>query len=401
MSTPTPTGPPSQLRQARQDTVALSVLITVVLVGFAVTTWMVRRYDAERAARAWNWQRDGGQALQHGKPRVAAEDYRNALAYNSDNAGYQFGLGTALFQSGELNQARHYFSILWQRTPQSGPVNLSLARVEAKDGNASAAVRYYHNAIYGLWKSNGAAQREAARRELIAFLLRQGEENQADAEILALGATLPPTAAARIAIGQQLLAVGDNHHALQEFQSALRRGGNNYAALVGAGRASFRLAQYAQARNYLQHAVRLRPHDIVAAPLLATTNQVLELDPYAFGVSRPQRDERVRHDLKIALARLHRCLPAPAPATAGGKAKAAAAPAPPAVPANMAKLAASGKTLQQQLARGRLFHGPDAVSQTMGFVFQVEQATAATCGAPTGSDLALLLIARQRAGGGQ
>ena len=399
MSTPTPPTPPSQLRQARQDTVALAVLIAVVLIGFAVTAWLVRRYDAVRAARAWNWQRDGAQALQRGHPRQAAEDYRNALAYNSDNAGYQFGLGTALFQSGELNQARHYFSILWQQTPQSGPVNLSLARVEAKQGNASAAVRYYHNAIYGLWQSNGAAQREAARRELIAFLLREGEETQADAEILALGATLPPTGAARIAIGQQLLAVGDNHHALQEFQAVLHQGANNYAALVGAGRAAFRLAQYAQARNYLQRAVRLRPHDIVAAPLLATTSEVLELDPYAFGVSRPERDERVRQDLKIALARLHRCLPAAPPTKAGGKA--AAAPAAPLAPAPLAKLAATGQALQRQMARGQLFHGPNAVSQTMGFVFQVEQATAATCGAPTGSDLALLLIARQRAGGGQ
>ncbi len=398
MSTPTPPTPASQLRQARQDTVALAVLIAVVLIGFAVTAWMVRRYDAVRAARAWNWQRAGKQALEKNQPRQAAEDYRNALAYNSDNAGYQFGLGTALFRSGKLNQARHYFSILWQRTPQSGPVNLSLARVEAKAGNASAAVRYYHNAIYGLWQRNGAAQREAARRELIAFLLREGEETQADAEILALSATLPPTAAARIAIGQQLLAVGDNHHALQEFQAELHQGANNYAALVGAGRASFRLAQYAQARAYLQRAVRLRPHDIVAAPLLATATQVLELDPYAFGVSRPERDERVRRDLKIALARLHRCLPAAPPTKAGGKA--AAAPAAPA-PAPLAKLAATGKALQQKMARGRLFHGPDAVSQIMSFVFQVEQATAATCGAPTGSDLALLLIARQRAGAGQ
>lgn len=433
-------GEDSRLRQARRDTLALIVLIAVLVVGFGITTWLVQRYNAVRAARAWNWQKAGAAALQRGDAPQAANDYRNALGYGRDNQGYQFGLAQALLQSGELKQASHYFLTLWAESPQSGPVNLGLARLESKQNHTAAAVRYYHNAIYGIWPGGGARQRRAARRELISLLLREGQLNQADAEILALGASLPPTARAHTATGQQLLEVGDNHHALEEFRAALRRDPRSFAALVGAGRAAFRLAQYRQAQRYLRRATALRPHDIVTGPLLATTDQVLQLDPFAFGLSRPQRDARVRQDLQVALARLHRCAPPPVPAAPAAAKKetkgsapahaAAAIHAPPPRPAAkspatkqaaaqaaagrpataqaaapaaspLAQLAAQGAVLQRRMRRGRLFHSPDAVSQVMSFVFTVEQTTASRCGAPSGSDLALLLIAHQRAGAGQ
>lgn len=405
-------GDPSRLRQARRDTVALLVLLAVLVVGFGVTTWLVRRYNAVRAARAWNWQKAGAEALRLHHPRQAATAYRNALAYGRDNPGYQFGLASALLQSGELKQASHYFVALWAESPQSGPVNLGLARLEAEQGHAAAAVRYYHNAIYGIWPGGGAGQRRAARRQLIALLLRQGQAAQADAEILALGSTLPPTAQAHTATGQQLLEVGDNHHALAEFRAALERRPESFAALVGAGRAAFRLARYALARRYLVQASRMQPHDIVAGPLLAKTNQVLQLDPFAFGVSRPQREARVRQDLLIALARLRRCAPPPAPPRAspakaatgthgGAPAAAPARSQPAAVNPELAKLAAAGSGWELRMRRGRLFRHPDALSQAMSFVFAVEQNTASSCGAPSGSDLALLLIARQRAGAAQ
>ncbi|MGH9534657.1 MAG: tetratricopeptide repeat protein [Terriglobales bacterium] len=407
MGAPLEPGTTSQLRQARNDTIALSVLIAVVVVGFAVTAWLVRRYDAERAARAWNWQKSGAAALRQKHPRQAAEAYRNALAYNGENAGYQFGLGTALYQSGQLAQASRYFLALWRRAPQSGPVNLSLARLEARENYTDAAVRYYHNAIYGIWPAGGGGQRQTARRELIALLLRNGQATQADAEILALGATLPPTAAAHAATGQQLLEVGDNHHALEEFQAALRQDPHRFAALVGAGRAAFRLAEYLRAQAYLRQAARLRPHNIVAGPLLATTEQVLALDPFAFGLSRPEREQRVRRDVGIARARLRRCQPAAEAASGGSGAPAAAKPTggggagaagASAAAAPLAALAATGQKLQQRIARRKLFQDPDGVSKAMSFVFQAEQAGSNTCGAPSGSDLALLLIARQRGG---
>lgn len=414
----------SRLRQARHDTVALLVLLAVLVVLFGLTTWVVGRYDALRAARAWNWEKAGAAALRQGHPRQAATDYRNALGYGRENPGSQFGLATALLQSGELKQARHYFLALWAESPQSGPVNLGLARLEAEQGHAATAVRYYHNAIYGIWPSGAAAHRRAARRELIAFLLRHGEMEPADAEILALASALPPSIQAHTSIGRQLLQVGDNHHALAEFRAALQRDPRSFAALVGAGRAAFRLAQYAQARRYLVQALRLQPHDIVAGPLLATTNQVLQLDPFAFGVSRRQREARAREDLRIALARLQRCAPPPAPRPVKGKptaptraaapgaapsvaarsqapARPASAAEPPAGMPELAQLAATGQQWQMQMRRGRLFRRPNAISQVMSFVFAVEQNTAPSCGVPSGSDLALLLIARQHAGAAQ
>lgn len=415
---------------------ALTVLIAVLVVGFAFTSWMVGRYNAVRAARAWNWQKAGAEALRRGDAGQAANDYRNALGYGRDNRDYQFGLASALLQAGELKQASHYFLNLWAESPQSGPVNRGLAQLESKQNHPTSAIRYYHNAIYGIWPGGGEIQRRAVRRELIALLLREGQLDQADAEILALGASLPPTAAAHTSIGQQLLQVGDNHHALDEFRAALRRHPRSFPALVGAGRAAFRLAQYRLAQNFLLQAERLHPHDIVAGPLLATTNQVLQLDPFAFGLSRPQRERRIRQDLRVALARLHRCAPPPAdtglaakrlsastaqlsrPASGRqlpgrrakpiarrtGRAGQPSSTAPTvAAPASspLGQLAAQGAVLELQMRRRQLFRDPDAETQVVRFIFAAEQATASICGAPSGSDLALLLIAHQRAGAGQ
>src|SRR5579875_1148596 len=362
---------------ARRELAAWLTLIAIIAVAFAVTAFFVGRYRSKRAALAREWYARGLAALQSGRAPAAEAAFRNALAYQPGSFDATFALAQSLAAEHRLAEAQSYFLALWQEAPQSGPVNINLARLAASQNRTQDVIRYYHNAIFGLWSAQGAEQSLRARHELISYLLDHGQENQADSELLAEIQSLPPTAAAHLEAGRQFLAAGDPTHALAQFREVLRRDPDN----GGAREAAYQQGSYGLAHRYLARAAVRLPGDPAVAQRLATVAAVLDADPLAYHLSRAERRSRIRRDLATAQARLAAC--------------AARLQSTNSQPSPLAPLLARSQALTGAGLR-RLWRDPNAIPNVLSFVFAVEEQTARSCGPPTGDDLALLLLAHAR-----
>ena len=123
--------------------------------------------------------------------------------------------------------------------------------------------------------------------------------------------------------------------------------------------------------------------DTQSADLLKTTEMVLRMDPFRRQISVAQRDKIVVSAFTTAGQRLRSC------GAASG----------PAVPtASQSSLVGSWAKMQPQVSEQDLRRDPDLVEAAMALVFEIERQTSASCGTPTGVDLALLLIAKLHEG---
>jgi tetratricopeptide (TPR) repeat protein len=189
----------------------LSFLALVIL--FLATSFAVKAFRAKEREVAQKWYTSGERELTSGRPEAALEDFRSALVYSRSDSHIELRLAHTLAAAGHFPEARAYLLSLWEREPGSGTVNLELARLEAHSGSASQAVQYYHNAVDGQWEENPAEHRRQARLELADFLLKAGQEAQAQAELIALAADLPRDPALETQVGGLLLNAGEDEHA--------------------------------------------------------------------------------------------------------------------------------------------------------------------------------------------
>src|SRR5262249_21122415 len=151
---------------------------------------------------------------------------------------YTMALAAALGRAGDVEEARQLLLRLRASAPESGEINVDLARLAAQAGRIPEAVRYYHNALYGVWPAGQLVnQRQRVRKELIQFLLSAHQTDQALSELLILSSDIPDTAVEHTDVGQLFLQAGDSQHALDEFKRALRVDSKYLEALSGAGRA--------------------------------------------------------------------------------------------------------------------------------------------------------------------
>lgn len=409
----------------------LALVLIVSAVFGTATVFANRFYQAKQIRLGQMWFGRGQASLSAGDPQSAIQDFRNALYYSHDDRSYRLRLAEALVAAHDIPEAQSYLLTLWQDEPSNSTINLQLARLAANQGQTQVALRYYHGAIYGLWSDGDvAARREQTRLELIHYLLGLHATTQADSELIALTPELPRSADEHIQVGRLFVQAGDQERALQQFEQALRLNPNDPAALQGAGEAEFQLARYGDAIRYLERAVRAGQHDPRTEELLATSRLVLEWNPYAKNVSSRQRAARIVQAFRQASQRLQQCAAtknislttATAPAQPTGAAGAPARPSSrsgivakifgkinPGESAGRAAQPTSTQSdtrkmeqLQQQVTQltpgvrtYKLERDPQLGDLVMGLVTQIETITAQQCGTPTGSDLALLLLAHQ------
>src|ERR1700716_4279216 len=188
----------------RSAPAVLLVLTLATVVAFAAVSHLVNRYNANQQARGRRLYVQGLADVSAGKLDAAVEEFRAALTCDPSNSQYQLSLGRALRDTGRLDQAESYLLALWQRAPQDGTINLALGRVAARRGSVDDSIRYYHNAMYGVWSADADADanRRKARIELIEFLLQKGARAQAQSELVALAASLPPDLQLPLQAGQ-------------------------------------------------------------------------------------------------------------------------------------------------------------------------------------------------------
>jgi tetratricopeptide (TPR) repeat protein len=371
----------------------LMVLTLAAVAAFAAVSHLVARFNANQQSRGRRLYAQGMADLNAGAADRAIEEFRAALTCDRANPQYQLSLGRALRDNGRLDEAESYLESLWQRTPEDGTINLALARVAARRGSLEDAIRYYHNAMYGVWSIDPDANRRDARLELVEFLLRKGAHAQAQSELVALAAFLPPDPDLHLRAAVLFAQAQDYPDALAEYERVLRLDRGNPAALAGAGEAASHAGRYRTAQRYLQLAVNAKPQDSTLRYLLSSANLILETDPFVRRISDAERNRRIAAAFAKAGERLSSCAK-----QRGVNLSAAANPSvPPSSPsASLAALESRWLAARRDLPRLRSAGEADLPDVIMDLVFQIEQQTAEDCGEPQGADQALFLISRDR-----
>ena len=373
----------------RSAPTVLILLFLAAVAAFAAVNHLVNRFNANQQARGRKLYAQGLADVNAGKLNAAVEDFRAALTCDPTNSEYQLSLGRALRDTGDpkrLDEAESYLLALWQRTPQDGTINLALGRVAARRSSVEDALRYYHNAMYGVWSSDAEANRRKALLELIDFLLQKGARAEAQSELFALAASLPADPALHLQTAQLFAQAQDYRNALAQYEQVLKLDHDDTAAAAGAGDVAHRAGYYRTAQRYLQEAVKADPTNSQARELLESANLILQTDPFVRRISDAERNRRITEAFKRAGERLTAC------ATVKGiNLNDSANSADP-----LSALAAQWTAMKSRLPRLRSAEESDLPDALMDLVFQIEQQTAALCGEPQGTDEALVLISRNR-----
>jgi tetratricopeptide (TPR) repeat protein len=382
--TATDAEPVSELRlYFERRPVILALLFVAAVVFFLAVTGLSNVYRAQRDALGTRWFNRGVADLAAHRYNNAVVEFRTALLYSRDNYDYQLNLAEALIGMGRTNEAYAYLVNLWDREPENGYVNLELARIAAQRREIDQALRFYHDAIYAIWPGDQQQERVETRFELIEFLLKINAKAQAQVELIALAANLGTDPNQQIHLGDLFLQTQDYEHALAAFNASMKSEPHNQPALAGAGLAAFKLGRYPLAEKYLEAAVAAAPHDAQSETELETAKEVLRMDPFRRQVSAVERARIVTEAFEVAGNRLKSCATPPLASQ----------------PANaVLNLGDSWTKMKPRITESALRRDPDLVEAAMELVFNIERQTSATCGAPTGTDMALLLIARLHEG---
>lgn len=381
---------------ARRPPVILLFLLVLAVLAFAGVGRMVNRFHQQEEALARHLYERGMKAQSEGHAEAALRAFRAALSYSHDNFQYQLSLARALRYSGRTAEAETYLIRLWERTPQEGAVNLALGRLFVRQRVFDKAIRYYHNAIYGVWPSDAETKRRDVQLELIEFLLQQGAYPQAQAELIGMASASPSDPSLRLRYADLFMRAQDYDHALAQYQLTLRTDIHNQGALLGAGQASYQLGRFRTAQSYLQEAVRVDPQNASAKRLLETAGQVLESDPSAPRISDAERNRRLRTAFLGAGDRLDGCAQSRGIDLSGQSSS-------PDLPSDdLPHLKTKWLAMKPKLPKlsGAHFnswdqHLPD---ELMSLVYSIEQQTELVCGSPEGPDQALLLLSQDHAG---
>jgi tetratricopeptide (TPR) repeat protein len=374
----------------RSAPVVILLLTLAAATGFAAVSHLVARFTANQQARGRKLYEVGLIAANAGHYDDAIAAFRAALTCDPTNSRYQLSLARALRDSNDprrLEEAESYLIALWQRTPQDAAINLALARVAAHRGSVEDATRYYHNAMYGVWSANADSNRNKARIELIQFLLKKGVPAQAESELMALTTSLPPEPAGHLQAAQLFSEAQDYGGELAQYREVLRLDPTNHAALAGAGEAAYDSGNYATAQRYLDAAVKAAPEDANSRQLLATADLVQRTNPFHSHTSDAERNRRIGAAFAQAKARLREC----ADKSGVNLSASGNAPASP-----LSALQARWTAAKPDIPKLRSPAESALPDTIMDVVFAIEQQTAAICGMPQGSDLALLLISQKR-----
>jgi tetratricopeptide (TPR) repeat protein len=372
---------------AHKPPVVLIALTVITVLGFIGVGRLVRAFDSRQHTLAAEMYHRGLIDRNQRDFKLAANHFRTALSFDRNNYVYQLNLAESLAALGKDydEQARAYLLNLWDRAPQDGQVNLELARLSANQNRIDDAIRYYHNAIYGIWNDSTGGSRRQTRLELVDFLLAHNEKTQARSELIASAASLPPDPAAHARIAERLIRVNDYTDALSQYRAILDLDRKNIDAMRGAGEAAFLLGDFRTAQRYLQSAKEHGLQDPEADHMLQIADLVLRNDPFRRRLSDQDRRQRTVAAFDQAGQRLQDCAQ-----QKGEDLHASGSPLQP--------LQEQWTKLKPKVGTAYRSGNSEVADTAMDLVFQIEQQTAQQCGQPTGLDQALLLIANNRDG---
>jgi len=378
-----------------QDWRPLLNLSLIIVLGFSFTRLVVGIFHEKQNALGAQYYAAGLQTMEEKRPAQAVDAFETALVYSHDNAQYRLKLTDALVASGATGEAMAQLQAFREQRPQDAEVNLKIARLEAQRQQVDQALRYYQNAVDGVWPESGdpVQQRIAARFEAAEYLVGQGRQEQAEASLLALAGVLPLYSPEQRKLADLYLRNGDPARALSIYLTQLGVNKKDNAAIFGAAQASFAAGSYATALRYLEE---LKPETAESQALRLQLERMEALDPFAPSATGKIRTERTLAVFRIAIQRLAGC-EVPFAQALANSAKTANAKD----PEQWSGFAKWAEQLSPMMNERKLRGRDDVIESTMRFAFQAERAAQKNCGQLTLNDEALLLLARERMGASQ
>jgi tetratricopeptide (TPR) repeat protein len=283
------------------------VALSLLAVGFFAFTFTInRRFEEKRRYLSTYWFQEGQDELERGAPQNAIPYLRTALLYSHQNPRYLFNLARALAADNQVPEARSYLLNLLEEEPGSGPINLELARLAARDNDPNQARRYFNGAIFGAWDTDPVSRRQQVRQELINFLIGSDMKTQAHGELMSYTAEMPNTPNAQLWVARTFTKLGDDRNALDFYIEASRTNHRDVTAMLGAGWAAFRMARYREALEYFKGASALHD-DPSTSQMIDLVSSVIELNPFDSSISATERHHRLVLAMGIADKRLKSC----------------------------------------------------------------------------------------------
>ena len=392
-----------------RDGFVLLVLSLITVGLFGVTLFLFKSFEAHRADLGLRWSGRGRLALAQGHPDQAASALRTALSYTPDNYEDQLLLAQALAGAGHLEAANDYFLNLWEVHPGDGFLNLQLARLARRRGDAQEAVNYYRASIFGNWEQTGVERRREVRLELADYLVGRGQAPAAQAELqVAAGNAPEKDGPLQLQIADRLRALGDLSDALHLYRQVAVREPHNLQALANEGRVELALEQYPTAERSLNDAAEIarRGHgqhpeqeSEELAKLAGEARRMPELS-LSRDLLAQERGEHLLLDASIAQHRLKSCtaqmLSPVRPGAANSNVPTLAAPPPStAVTAVLGGLRNRWNAQSRSLNKHSLEQNAELADTVTQLIEDTELGLAPICGAPAGDDALLLEMARK------
>jgi len=369
-------------RILNNEIVLLAALSLAAVGVFIFTRHMAAHEQQLNAKIADVWFNRGVEYMQAGETEKAIQSFRSATANVENDPKYTLALANALAAENHIQEAESLLFRLREADPENPDVNLSLARLAARQGEVQEAARYYENSLYGRWPDDRREQRRQVRLELVRFLLAHQQQYLATSELFVLQNRTPDSPSAHIEIAKLFVEANDLPHALQEYAAAVRLDGNNVEGLTAAGQLAFQTGNYAQAEAYLRAALDANPDSQDTRHLLTLTKLVLSADPLSPHLTAREKQNRLQAGLERSGKRLDECLSQ----THDEKAI-----------AELQSLKTEAIAAETKL-RGESPSETDNVRAGVDLIFRMQQTASGACGNPSDADQALLLIGRQHNG---
>jgi tetratricopeptide (TPR) repeat protein len=360
-----------------REPLLIGVLLLIATSFSALTHAYSQAYDRRRSALGIEWFERGQHELSQNRSLTAVEDFRTALVYDPSNWDFRMHLAGALTEAGQTEEALNYYQNLWQTRPNSGPINLQLGRLTAREGDASAAERYLNGAIFGDWPENPEENRRAASLELIHFYLDRGDSGHAISQLMILADNLPENPQMQSQVAGLFSQAGDERRALKLYRSAEQLDPDSLPAILGAGEAAFRIGDFNAAQAYFIHALRLDESNASAKKQLAVLQSLNLLDPNEHGLSESEKIKRTLRMFEISGNRLQSC--------AGLT-----------TDSSIASQTEQWKQRKSVANVHSLTQHPEEVDSLQEFSISTETLAQLKCGEPSVDDSAILAIARHR-----
>jgi tetratricopeptide (TPR) repeat protein len=370
-----------------RDSLVFFALTLISATLFGITLFLFRSFSTHRVELAKRWYSRGIVDLNDNRPKEAVTALRTALGYSPENHDYQLMLAQALSKAGDTDEAYAYFTELWEAEPGSGKLNLELARLSAAKGVTRDAIHYYRSAIYGTWEGDGSLRRRVVRLELVRYLMAQKDFSTAQTELLIASGNSPEDPGVKLEIASLMAQSGDLTSALSLYQKVITVRPHDEVALEGAGVSAFELGHYATAQKYLlralqSHAVgssgRLSPS---STQKLVDSTRILALFP-ASDLPDAKQIARILNLRSLARNRLTACHLQLAAAGASSTA--------------LQQIDPLWKNESNRSITQRLRNNSTAQQAELDLIYKTEDAATNSCGAPTGDDALIPLIAKSQ-----